>query len=215
MVKDEKEKKRQLTEAEKRRLAHYEKISEEYQAKGYKRTELTVGIVAANIFAILYGIPLSILGFILFFMYNMDRNVSFSWEFPELIMFIVLMFALVVVHELVHGITWSLFTEHHWKDIEFGFMKEYMTPYCTCACPLSRGHYIIGTVMPLILLGLIPMAAAILAGSYLWLWLSVVMTISAGGDILIIINILKHKSNAEEVFYIDHPTQAGGAIFEK
>ena len=55
MVKDEKEKKRVLTEAEKRRLANYEKLSEEYEARGFRRTELTVGIVKANVFAILYG----------------------------------------------------------------------------------------------------------------------------------------------------------------
>ena len=127
----------------------------------------------------------------------------------------VLMVILVVVHELVHGITWSFFTENHWKDIEFGFMKEYLTPYCTCACPLTRGQYIIGTLMPLVLLGLIPLAAAIMAGSYLWLWLGIIMTMSAGGDILIVINILKYKSQAAQVVYIDHPTQAGGVIFEK
>ena len=214
MVKDEKEKKRVLTEAEKRRLAHYEKLSEEYEARGFRRTELTVGIVRANIFAILYGIPLSILGFVLFFMKNNDVNLL-RMSLSELILFMVLMFVLVVVHELVHGISWSFFTENHWKDIEFGFMKEYLTPYCTCACPLTRGQYIIGTLMPLVLLGLIPLAAAIMAGSYLWLWLGIIMTMSAGGDILIVINILKYKSQAAQVVYIDHPTQAGGVIFEK
>ncbi|MBQ4046171.1 MAG: DUF3267 domain-containing protein [Lachnospiraceae bacterium] len=214
MVKDVKEKKRVLTEAEKRRLAHYEKLSEEYEARGFRRTELTVGIVRANIFAILYGIPLSILGFVLFFMKNNDVNLM-RMSFSKLILLMVLMVILVVVHELVHGITWSFFTENHWKDIEFGFMKEYLTPYCTCACPLTRGQYIIGTLMPLVLLGLIPLAAAIMAGSYLWLWLGIIMTMSAGGDILIVINILKYKSQAAQVVYIDHPTQAGGVIFEK
>ena len=38
---------------------------------------------------------------------------------------------------------------------------------------------------------------------------------SAAGDILIIWNILRYKSNAKDIVYIDHPTQAGGVIFEK
>ena len=85
----------------------------------------------------------------------------------QMIIFVIAILLLVVVHELIHGITWSVFTEHHFGDIEFGFMKEYLTPYCTCKCPLSKGKYIIGALMPLIILGIIPMAAGIIMGSML------------------------------------------------
>ncbi len=214
MVKDKEEKNRKLSEAEQRRLSAYEELSAAYMAQGYRRTELTVGIVAANIFALICGLPVIIISVILFVLLHPGKP-PFLDSLPQMILLLVVMLVLVVVHELVHGITWSLFAEHHWKDIEFGFMKEYLTPYCTCACPLDKGHYILGALMPLILLGLIPLVIAIIAGSAFWLYLGIIMTLSAGGDIMIVINLLRYKSQAKEIVYIDHPTQAGGVIFER
>ncbi len=214
MVDDKNEKNRKLTAAEQRRFTAYEAISEDFAEKGYRRTELTVGIVKANIFAILLGIPVVIIGLVLFFLVNLKKD--FTWlSGKQMIIFVIAILLLVVVHELIHGITWSVFTEHHFGDIEFGFMKEYLTPYCTCKCPLSKGKYIIGALMPLIILGIIPMAAGIMMGSMVLLMIGIVMVLSAGGDILIVINIMKYKARSEDVLYLDHPTQAGGVIFEK
>ena len=214
MVDDKNERNRKLTAAEQRRFTAYEAISEELAGKGYHRTELTVGIVKANVFAILLGIPVVIIGFGLFFLINLGKN--FTWlSGHQMIIFVIAFFLLIVVHELIHGVTWSMFTEHHFGDVEFGFMKEYLTPYCTCKCPLSKGKYIIGALMPLIILGIIPMAVGIAAGSMLLLLIGIIMVLSAGGDIMIVMNIMKYKSRSEDVLYLDHPTQAGGVIFEK
>lgn len=214
MNKDKKEKNRKLSEAEKRRLARYEELSEKLISEGYKRTELTVSIVGANIFAFAYGIPLFVVMIIIFLKLHPESSL-FTTFFHEYIGFVVALFALIVVHELIHGVTWSLFTPHHFRDIEFGFMKEYLTPYCTCGVPLSKGKYIIGALMPGIILGLLPMITALVTGWGMWLFMGIIMTMSAGGDVLIVINILKYKSQSDDVLYIDHPTQAGGVIFEK
>ncbi len=214
MVTDQNEKNRKLTPAEKRRLAAYEVISQELEGQGYRRTELTVGIVKANIFAMIMGIPVAVIGFILFLAVNWGRDIR--WMSGNMMLLIVLaMLVLIVVHELIHGITWALFADHHFGDIEFGFMKEYLTPYCTCKCPLTKGKYIIGALMPLLILGLLPMAVGIGSGSFFWLLLGIIMTVSAGGDIMIVMMIMKYKSQAEDILYLDHPTQAGGVLFEK
>ena len=214
MNKDSKEKNRKLSEKEKQRLAEYEKSSEELKKKGYRCTELTIGIKAANIYAVLLGLPVAAVGAFLF--HKVHPDTSMIPDGPkQLMLFVILMLALVVVHELIHGITWSMYAQNHWKDIDFGFMKEYMTPYCTCRCPLSKGGYIMGALMPLIILGVIPTIAAIAAGSAFWLWIGVIMIMSAGGDIMIVFNILRYRSHAAQILYIDHPTQAGSTIFEK
>ena len=214
MVTDQNEKKRKLTPAEERRLAAYEAISQELAEQGYRRTELTVGIVKANIFAMIMGIPVAVIGFILFLAVNWGRDIH--WMSGNMMLLIVLaMLVLIVVHELIHGVTWALFADHHFGDIEFGFMKEYLTPYCTCKCPLTKGKYIIGALMPLLILGLLPMAVGIGIGSFFWLLLGIIMTVSAGGDIMIVMMIMKYKSQAEDILYLDHPTQAGGVLFEK
>ena len=142
----------------------------------------------ANIFAVVLLLPLLVVGYGLFLLKNGSFGIGLGMMNP--LLFLVLLFVLIVVHELIHGLSWSLFAENHWKDIEFGFMKQYLTPYCTCGVPLEKGAYIFGALMPL-------------------------MADAAAGDILIVWKILCYRSEAGTIVYIDHPTQAGGVIFEK
>ncbi len=210
---DTKEKNRELSPAEKRRLAAFEALSEDMIARGYRRTELTVSIVKANVFAVLLLIPLLIVGLGLFWLKN--RTIGGSFMPMSALWLLVSLIVLTVVHELIHGLSWAIFAEHHWKDIEFGFMKQYLTPYCTCGVPLGKGQYIFGALMPLVLLGILPMIAGILTGSLPLLVMGIIMADAAGGDILIVWKILRYRSEAGSFVYIDHPTQAGGVIFEK
>lgn len=210
---DTKEKNRKLSPAEERRLRAFEELSETMTEQGYRRVELTVSIVKANIFAVVLLIPLLIAGIGLFLLKNREFGGGFGLTTP--ILFLIILFALVVIHELIHGLSWAVFAEHHWKDIEFGFMKQYLTPYCTCGVPLSKRQYIIGALMPLIVLGILPMIAGIFMGSMPVLLMGVIMADAAAGDILIVWKILCYRSAAGSIVYIDHPTQAGGVIFEK
>ena len=210
---DEKEKSRELTPAEEKRLLRFEELSDRLIGQGYRRVELTVSIVKANISAVVLLIPLLIAGGGLFFLRNQSMSGGLGKMNP--LLFAALFFAMIVVHELIHGLSWSLFAENHWKDIEFGFMKQYLTPYCTCGVPLKKGSYIFGALTPLVLLGILPMIAGILTNSLGLLLLGVIMADAAAGDILIVWKILRYRSEAGTIVYIDHPTQAGGVIFEK
>ena len=179
------------------------------------KTNLTVGIVKANIIVLLLAIPVIAVGVLLF---TLKNPVSLLRPTPQgSILFIVLFVVLIVVHELIHGLTWSVFAENHFKDIDFGFMKELLTPYCTCSTPLRKSHYIMGALMPCIVLGIIPAAIGILLGSSLLFWIGIVMTLSAGGDIMIVCKVMAFKKQPEskEILIYDHPTQAGSVIFEK
>ena len=202
---DEKEKSRELTEAEKRRMEKFEAMSESMIAQGYRKVELTVSVVFANVFSVILFIPVFGLSLWIFFSRNPDTEFH-AWSATGIILLISFV-VLTVVHELIHGLSWSIFTRHHWQDIEFGFMKQYLTPYCNCKEPLTKGQYIFGAVIPLI--------AGILAGSFDVLLIGIVMTVAAAGDILIIWKVLTYQSKAGTVVYVDHPTQAGGVIFEK
>ncbi len=210
---DSRELSRELSEAEKARLARFEAVSEELEKQGFHRSELTISIVKANIFAVILLIPLTFLGFSLLLWCN-DAVQPFSTP-RDLIILLVSFLILIVVHELIHGLSWAVFTEHHFKDIAFGFMKQYLTPYCACCVPLAKGQYCFGALMPLILLGILPMMIGILNGSMLLLLLGIIMSDSAAGDILIVWSVLRYRSTAYEVIYMDHPTQAGGVIFER
>ena len=209
------EKNRKLSAKEQRRLNVFEETCERLSQEGYKKTDLTIGIVKANLFVFLLAIPVIAIGVLLFAWRN-----PISLLMPTSqgsLLFIVLFVVLIVVHELIHGLTWSMFSEHHFKDIEFGFMKELLTPYCTCTTPLPKKHYILGTLMPCVVLGIIPTTTGILIGSSLLFWIGIVMILSAGGDIMIVWKVMKFKKQdkSKEILIYDHPTQAGSVIFEK
>ncbi len=210
---DEREKSRKLTAAEERRLENFKAVSEKLESEGYTGVELTVCIVKANVFALVLFVVLMAAAVLLFYLVN--RQINMNLDIWSYLLFFAIMLVFVVVHELIHGISWAIFAERHFKDIEFGFMKEYLTPYCTCKSGLSMGQYIFGSLMPLVVLGIIPMIAGIFSGSLFWTFMGVVMADSAAGDILVVLNILRHRSGKKDVLYMDHPTQAGGVLFER
>ena len=206
---------RKLSAKEQKRLNAFEATCESYLQQGYKMTRLTIGIVKANLLTLLLAIPVIAIGILLFAWVN---SLALLRPTPQsTILFIAMFVVLIVAHELIHGLTWSIFTEHRFKDIEFGFMKEYLTPYCTCKVPLSKGHYILGALMPCITLGIIPTALGIILGSSLLFWVGIIMFLSAGGDLMIIFKVLtfKQQPSSSEILIFDHPTQAGSVILEK
>lgn len=209
------EKDRKLSEKEQRRLAVFEETCERFLQQGYKMTNLTIGIVNANLTVMLLAIPIVAIGILLFVWKN---PIALLRPTPQgSLLLVLLLVVLIVVHELLHGLTWSLFSEHHFKDIEFGFMKEFLTPYCTCMTPLSKSQYIWGALMPCIILGILPAALGILLGSSLLFWIGIIMILAAGGDIMIVVKVMafKKQSESKEILVYDHPTQAGSVILEK
>ena len=208
MKKDEK---RVLSEEEQKRLARFEQTAQELTKQGYTRHDLTIGMGKASWIAIFLLIPLFIAGYGLYYLVHHKIEMTGFNGAAFLIVFLLL----TVVHELIHGISWSIFTPNHFKDIAFGIMMPYLSPYCTCMAPLTKPRHIFGTVMPLILLGIIPTVIGIAAGIPMALLMGLLMIDIATGDILIIRKILAYKTSAADVVYMDHPTDAGGVIFER
>lgn len=205
---------RVLTEAEQRRLERYKIKSEELEREGYTKTDLTISVVKANIGA-LYGLIMTV-PFIAIYVLRYDgadfgrSRISASSGLTVL----ALLLLLTVVHELIHGVTWSRFTKKGFKDIEFGVIWKYLTPYCTCSQPLTKWEYITGALMPGLLLGIVPCIIGCIAADILFLAAGVLMTIAAGGDILIAKMILGNKAS-KKALYLDHPTEIGLVVFQK
>ena len=200
-----------MSEAERIRLERFEKTSEEMIQEGYSRTDLTVSMGKATRFSIILLIPLFIIGYGLYYLVNGSLDISSI----NVLLFIIVFVVGIVVHELIHGVCWSFFTPHHFKDVKFGVLMSSLTPYCTCLVPLKKEQHLFGTVMPLILLGIIPMAVGIAIGDPTVMFIGFMMAGSAAGDIMIIQKSLGYKSKANETVYMDHPTEAGIVVFER
>lgn len=181
--------------------------------KGYVRKDITISLVAANVLAIVVMMPFILLMGGIYFLVNSDVKMVFSTS--DTLIIIGGMLVLLVVHELIHGITWSRFTPNGMKDIDFGFVISSFTPYCTCSQPLLRWQYIIGLAMPTLILGFGLALLAAFTHISILLGIAELMILGGGGDFIILIKMILHKSSGKDMLYFDHPYECGFVTFEK
>lgn len=203
-------KERQLTSSEKKRKETFEKTCKEMERKGYLKRDLTVGVLQANVMAVIIMLP-----FAAFFLAMYLVSGGSSSEDFSLIAFLIATLLLTVLHEMIHGLTWGFFAKGRWNAIAFGVIWKMLSPYCTCTEPLTKGQYIAGTVMPTLILGFGLSGIAVSTGNFGLFALSEVMIFCGGGDFLIILKVLLHKCRGREVLYYDHPYECGVVAFEK
>ena len=172
----------------------------------------TISILNANLFGMLM-IPILAIPF---FIYNK------TWGLPDIYTYIYpltrLTFAFIIliisvfIHELIHAFFFSIYAKNKRKNVKIGIMWKYLTPYAHCSDPLKLLHYRIAILMPGLLLGFLPLLVGLIFGIYYLLLFGVLLTLAAGGDIIIYIltlNISKDK------MILDHPKECGFFIIEK
>ncbi|MCD7758070.1 MAG: DUF3267 domain-containing protein [Clostridiales bacterium] len=208
-----KEKERTLSPAEQRRAEWFSLLCQQMEQSGYTRRDLTVGIVQANIFGLLLMLPFAAASLFLFFM--TCPSGAFAFSMMDYLLWIVMILVLTIAHEGIHGLTWGICAKNHFRAIEFGFIAKYLTPYCTCAEPLTKGQYLLGGAMPTLVLGFGLSALSVCLGSMPVQLLAVVMLIAGGGDALIIVKLLRCKTAGKTVEFCDHPYACGVVAFEK
>ena len=117
----------------------------------------------------------------------------------------------VVIHELIHGITWACYAPGGWKSISFGVMWKMLTPYCHCDEPMRIPDYIKGAMMPCIVMGIIPSVVALLIGNLPLLLWGIFFIGGAAGDIWMTWLLTKEDPKS---MVLDHPTEAGFYILD-
>ncbi len=182
--------------------------------ENYIREELTVDEIKAQVNSIVYFIPfLVILGipYVVIWKETFTKETFNSLFGPWGIYALLALVLGIVFHELIHGLTWSLFAKKGLQSIRYGILKKTMTPYCHCSEPLSVKHYIIGAAMPGIVLGILPAVIALFTGSLSLFALGMFFTMAAGGDMMIIYMLRK-----QPMHYLvqDHPSKIGCYLFK-
>jgi hypothetical protein len=197
-------------------------MDEPNELEGFKKELLIIDLVKANIFGIfsifpiilIYGIPYYLLwsaNFNLVSIREIIRN-NYAGVFSGTISAFLIIMIGVVVHELIHGLTWSMFTKNGHKSIKYGVLWKMLTPYCHCKEPLLVKHYIIGGITPAIILGFLPAFYSILTGNIGFLFFGIFFTMAALGDFMII-NLLRKEDM--DCFVLDHPSEPGCFIYRK
>ena len=132
-------------------------------------------------------------------------NILLPWYFIPI-------FAIgVVLHELIHGLSWMFAGRLSFKEIKFGFQVKTLTPCAHCTVPLPKSAYIFGTIMPALILGFLPFLLSLINGNG-WIFLfGVLFTFAAVGDFLIVY-LIRNVSWAALVE--DHPENAGCFVYD-
>lgn len=186
--------------------------------EGFKTDELTMDANQANMKALLLAFPimtLLITPFIVLHFREFDieqlKNWIENWGGIRGVMSVlVIMIVGIVVHELIHGIVFAVFSKRGFKSVSFGILWKSLTPFCHCKEALSVRQYMISTMMPAIVLGLVPALIAIVTGSVALLLFGVFFTLAAGGDFLILYLL---RNEPSEFLVQDHPEKIGCFVF--
>lgn len=208
-----KRKERKLSAAELKRKDAYERLCLEMAKAGYKKRDLTVGVLAANTLSLLLSLPFAIAITVIYFLVNPQG--SFQLSSGWWLVFFPVFFLLTAVHEFIHGLTWSRFCSGGFGSIAFGMIWKALTPYCTCSEPLTKGQYILGGAMPTLVLGLALSVSAVALARPFLLVLAVTMVLAGGGDMLIIAKLLCYRPKCRDTLYYDHPYECGLVAFER
>lgn len=177
---------------------------------------MTIDLNKANIFSIILFFIISILAFgVWCFLWGKDHSVAELGQKDKILGAVICSFAFlpgIALHELIHGIVWASFAKSGWKSISFGVIWKVLCPYCHCDEPLKLRPYIIGALMPLFVLGVLPLIYGICADMLLVVVFGIVFTASASGDILV---VWKLRNESRSVMVLDHPSEAGCIIFDE
>jgi len=157
--------------------------------------------------------------------YNLVWEPTIVWDsitktlFPELSLWrssLCILAAIIcnaVAHEALHGFGWRIGKPPLPKgSIKIGFSWKNLTPYCHCNQTLSTARYLIGSLMPLIVLGLLPVVVGFTLGQLHWTIFGLFSITTVGGDLLVIYEIMRVEG-VDEVR--DHPTRLGCLVRTK
>ncbi|MBT1704598.1 DUF3267 domain-containing protein [Fulvivirgaceae bacterium PWU20] len=190
--------------------------------RNYRREEITINPTSANIYAVILMMPMMLaLGLPYYLLwkenFTAERITVFVAANKQLVTYsapiiICTMIIGVILHELIHGITWACFAKDGFKSIKFGIIWKVLTPYCHCTEPLTIKNYITGGIMPAVVLGFAPAVIGLVTGHLAFFTFGLFFTTAAAGDFMVIFLLRKEDKNS---FVQDHPSKIGCYIFRK
>ncbi len=165
----------------------------------------TASIGKANLFALAIAFPVLAIYITPYLFFWPLKPLEQSLD-NILIKFLPALILGMIIHELLHGITWAIYAPKGWRSIKFGIKWTLLTPYCHCKEPLKKTHYFLGAIMPLLVLGIMPAVLGIAIGNPNWLLFGIFFTWAAAGDIMGAWMLRKVKKNE---WVADHPDTLG------
>jgi hypothetical protein len=182
-----------------------------------QKRELTVSMLAANVYALVTGfLPAMLWPALLALLWGAERLQQGLQRLldpasGQMTALILLFIPGIFVHELLHALGWVWFGKVGREAIRFGFQWKTLTPYAHCQLPMTASAYCAGGLLPGLMLGAVPGLLGALLGSFFLVAFGFVFTAAAGGDFLILWLLRGVSSRA---LVEDHPSKAGCYVLE-
>ena len=185
------------------------------------RRELTITAAQANMYALVFVIPIFLLFGVPFYLLylrdlTLDALIDFLDNNRHLLKFsalwvLLVLIAGIVLHELIHGLAFLFFCNNGIKSLQFGIMWKFLTPYCHCKEALKVRHYILGALMPAIIMGFIPAGLGVITGKIILLLFGLFFSFAAGGDFSIVWLLRKVPGHS---LVLDHESKVGCYVLD-
>lgn len=172
------------------------------------KRDLSISMTRANVIVMFIMVPVVILQFGGFILLHGLKKLEPTWNS---IILVILVLLGVILHELIHGISWVIFGRKPFSSIKFGFQWKTFTPYAHLKEPVEVNAYRLGAFMPGFILGILTYTLSLILGDGNLFWFSLFHMSAAGGDWLILWLIRNVKAGTQVE---DHPTKAGCYILE-
>jgi hypothetical protein len=173
-----------------------------------QKRDLSVSLERANTIVLFISIPVAVLQFAIYLLVRDVEGLKPTWSTAILISAVLLG---IVLHELIHGISWVLFGRKPFSAIRFGFQWKTLTPYAHLTDSVEVNAYRLGAFLPGFILGILTYILSLLFGNSDLFWFSLVHTSAAGGDWLVLWLIRNVKTGMQVE---DHPNNAGCYVLE-
>ncbi|MGD1699133.1 DUF3267 domain-containing protein [Dapis sp. BLCC M229] len=169
-------------------------------------TAIPIGI--GSLFAIIVGLlPVILMMEIYLKIWGINSLISGLQSFcSNPIDFLIVIATGIILHELIHGLSWQLLAGKKASAIKYGFDWKTLTPYAHCRESMTVESYRLGTAMPGILLGLVPVISSIFTSNGWLFCFGIFFTFAAGGDLLILWLVRSLKAGT---LVKDHPSKFG------
>jgi hypothetical protein len=112
----------------------------------------------------------------------------------------------IVVHEALHALGIRIFARKPWRSIHYGFDRETLSPYVGCTEPMPARAYRGWAALPCVVLGVVPLACGLAAGTGGLVLFGFYNLAAAGGDLAVLWAIRRVPGDA---WVLDHPHRAG------
>ena len=183
-----------------------------FSPENYEQITKTPNGIFVNILCVLLLIILGQLFGILYYKIWGNFGIVFDYSIPIMarifnaIVTVSILLGFLVLRETIQGVYWSKYTE-----VKITIILKSVFRLLYCSEPIKIGHYIIGLIMPSIILGIIPLIIGIIFESIFVYGFGLLFIIAGAGDFYIIYQIGKKD---KKCFIKDMDEKIGIIIYE-